>query len=234
MRRSVRLLGSPPIWKDTPLPFSIPSDKTLFGDDAIFEDHGAGMGQSMSILAMLAAIKECSSDDNRGFEWSSADIISDRNSLRKLLRWVGRWNHLEDFRIDMHLVGNKSVVFTRWWQDIEMGLSPGSYGLSFEHHGTHPAPGCEVYEKAAHNRVITYVSKYAHICTHRYLNRYYIRALVACRFYVNLKLVHVIRTLHRRITFPVSSKTWLLEIILVHLVVLHSRGSVDLSLKITL
>jgi hypothetical protein len=107
---------------------------------------------------MSAAVKECTADNSQPFEWASVDFVSDRNSLRNLLRWVGKWRKLEDFRIDMHLVGEKTVVFTRWRTHSQRGPSPQNYGFSFEHHNTLPAPGYEVKRKAAHDRIVSYVS----------------------------------------------------------------------------
>lgn len=49
-------------------------------------------------------------------DWPKVDVITDRNGLRKLLRWLnpspGR--EVRDFRIDVQLVGTKTLVLNRW------------------------------------------------------------------------------------------------------------------------
>jgi hypothetical protein len=141
------------------MPFTLRSDKELCPDGIVFDDHGAGTGQPTSILAMLAAVHECTVNDVQPFDWSSSDIISDRNSLRNLLRWVDDWEKLEDFRIDLHLAGNNSVVFTRWRRDTRQEPWEHSYGFSYEDDQTESPPGCEVSQRASHDRIVSYVSR---------------------------------------------------------------------------
>jgi hypothetical protein len=101
---------------------------------------------------LLAAVDHCQADDP--FDWSSVDIITDRNGLRKLLRWIEQTEALKDFRIDLQLAGEKTVLFNRWEpQHVEPGF-PGSFGHSFEESQTVPAPGCE--DGDGHHRIVTY------------------------------------------------------------------------------
>jgi hypothetical protein len=150
--------GSPPIWKNDAMPITLQSDYELCLPDGgvVFDDHGAGTEQARAILAMLAAVNECTPAAD--FQWASSDLISDRNSLRNLLRWVGGWQKLADFRIDLSLVGDKSVVLTRWKQDTQERSSGRSYGFSYEDNQTVAAPGCELSRKAGHDRIVSYVS----------------------------------------------------------------------------
>jgi hypothetical protein len=140
------------------MPFVLQSDDKLCRDDAgvVFSDHDAGNQQARSILTMLAAVNECTPPD--AFQWGASDIISDRNSLRHLLRWAGNWPNLKDFRIDLSLAGTKSVVFSRWKRDVREWAASWSYGFSYEEAQTKPAPGCEMSRKAGHDRVVSYVS----------------------------------------------------------------------------
>lgn len=102
-----------------------------------------------------------------GLDWSSVDIVTDRNNLRKLLALVE--GNEEDFRIDIQLAGQWTVLLHRW-ETLTEAISDGTgFGDSFERASTTPAPGCERGTLAGHFRVVTYVGflvLYAEICSH--------------------------------------------------------------------
>jgi hypothetical protein len=143
---------------ESPVPFTLISDEDLCRSEAgvVFDDAGAGTEQATAILAMLAAVTECTPPGD--FQWGPSDFICDRNSLRNLLRWVGNWEKLEDFRIDISLAGTKSVVLTRWKQATPEWSKKNSFGFSYEYFKTFAAPGCELGRKACHDRIVSYVS----------------------------------------------------------------------------
>jgi len=89
-------------------------------------------------------------------DWPTVDVITDRNGLRKLLRWLnpspGR--EVRDFRIDVQLVGTKTLVLGRWDGRTREPPSGRSYGFGFENATTQAAPGCP---SSGHHRAITYV-----------------------------------------------------------------------------
>ena len=89
-------------------------------------------------------------------DWPTVDIITDRNGLRKLLRWlspsVGR--EVRDFRIDVDLIGTKTIMLSRWEDRMHNPPNARSYGFAFEAATTRPAPGCP---PSGHYRAITYV-----------------------------------------------------------------------------
>jgi hypothetical protein len=140
------------------LPFTLQSDLKLCQDNdgIVYDDSSAGTGQSSTILAMLAAVNECTPPGT--FKWSSSDIIADRTSLRHLLGWAGGAWKPRDFRIDLSLVGERSIVFTRWKKNTRERASKGSYGSSYEAAQTRPSPGCEVTRRVGHDRIVSYVS----------------------------------------------------------------------------
>jgi hypothetical protein len=150
--------GSPPIWKNSRMPFTVISDEELSAraGNLQFYDHGASTEDEAAILAMLAAVTECTSPDD--FQWRTSDIISDRNTLRNLLRWVGSWEKLGTFRIDMSLTGERSIVLPRWRQAVPEWSKRYSYGSSYEDSQTLHAPGCELSRKSCHDRIMSYVS----------------------------------------------------------------------------
>jgi len=91
-------------------------------------------------------------------DWPTVDFITDRNDLRRLLRWLnpspGREVH--DFRIDVQLVGTKTLVLRRWESPTREVQATRTYGHAFEAAMTHPAPDCP---SSGHHRAITYVRR---------------------------------------------------------------------------
>jgi hypothetical protein len=93
---------------------------------------------------------------NAPVDWPNVDVITDRNGLRKLLRWLspspGR--EVRDFRIDVNLVGTKTILMTRWEGRTREPPTGRSFGFGFEAAVTRAAPGCTI---SGHHRAITYV-----------------------------------------------------------------------------
>jgi hypothetical protein len=85
------------------------------------------------------------------FDFKSIDIITDRNNLRKLLKWIS--GDRASFRIDVQRVGN-TVLFQRWDEKI-LDVAIHGYGREFELASTVVAPGC--IGTAGHYRMVTYV-----------------------------------------------------------------------------
>ena len=145
-------------------PFRVPRDSGI-----TFIYQNGHRCPSYPLLPLFVAADTMESDGHPKTDWSSIDIITDRNNLRKL------WSFTEnpdssDFRIDLELVGPWTVLMQRWEErsaeDVEM-RGFGGYGDSFEQKCTNAAPGCERAVFAGHHRVISYVSigklGYAHI-----------------------------------------------------------------------
>ena len=117
---------------------------------------------SRTLLPLIRAVQDIESQSNarekEKFDWSSVDFVTDRNGLRKLLRWIlaGPGDPPRDFRIDIQLAGSKTVLMNRWEQFTKE--EPGtrrSYGFNFEEAMTVPSPGCE--RGTSYHRIITYV-----------------------------------------------------------------------------
>ncbi|EIW73855.1 hypothetical protein CONPUDRAFT_160632 [Coniophora puteana RWD-64-598 SS2] len=85
------------------------------------------------------------------FKYDIIDIITERNTLRKLLRWVTN-SDPDPFRIDIQRTGN-ACILTKVKTADHSRQHPG-YGLGFEEATTRPAVGCE--KAAAHHRIISY------------------------------------------------------------------------------
>lgn len=147
--------GSPRIWVDKPLPISVPLDHGY----NFIDQNGHRMG-SRTLFPLIRAVQdvESQSGTKEKFDWSSADIVTDRNGLRKLLRWIlaNPGDPPRDFRIDLQLAGSKTVLMNRWEQFTkEEAGTRRSYGFNFEEIMTNPVPGCE--RGTGYHRIITYV-----------------------------------------------------------------------------
>jgi hypothetical protein len=100
-------------------------------------------------------VQECTPN----FVWPEVDVVADRNTLRSLLRWAeDPKKKIDDFRVDAHLAGHSTLVFTRWKEQTVVRASWYSFGFSYERDQTEPAPGCEAARNAGHARIISYVS----------------------------------------------------------------------------
>jgi len=117
---------------------------------------------SRTLFPLIRAVQDVESqletEEEEKFDWSSVDFVTDRNGLRKLLRWINAvpGDPPRDFRIDMELAGSKTVLLNRWEQITKE--QPGtrrSYGFNFEEAMTVPGPGCE--RGTGYHRIIAYV-----------------------------------------------------------------------------
>jgi hypothetical protein len=108
------------------------------------------------LLPLVAAVVE--QNVQPPVVWKDVDFVSDRNVLRKLLRWVRGTGR--DFRIDTELVGKKTIFLNRWEQKSVDYLSGNTYGFNFEKAVTRPVAGCEGTSK--HARIISYVRNFVY------------------------------------------------------------------------
>ncbi|EGN97831.1 hypothetical protein SERLA73DRAFT_123276 [Serpula lacrymans var. lacrymans S7.3] len=139
---------SPPIWVDRAPPFTIQRDTGLF-----YVDQNGYRMANAPLLPLFKAVDIIQKDNgDPALDWSSVDIISDRNGLRKLVRWVKGSNEPKTFRIDMQLVGERTVLLSRWNTRLQEEVV--GYGHNFERDCTRLAPGCE--KSSGHHRIVNY------------------------------------------------------------------------------
>lgn len=105
-------------------------------------------------VVLLPLIEAVNKVKKTPFEWTSVDIVTDRNNLRKLTRWAGG-GEVRDFRIDLQLAGKKTVLMNRWEKRNREMFNGRTYGFSFEKASTNYAPECK--DSAGHHRIVTYV-----------------------------------------------------------------------------
>ena len=82
------------MWLDRPVPFRV------YFDDQVktYHEDAYRMGSKSTLLPLLRALEAIAEDpyavggeeisSETGFHWDDVDFVTDRNNLRKLLRWV--------------------------------------------------------------------------------------------------------------------------------------------------
>ncbi|KAI0246423.1 hypothetical protein BJV78DRAFT_1356176 [Lactifluus subvellereus] len=144
--------GSPPQWAGRAIPFTLQPD---VGSD--FLDQNNARSYEYPMLPLFTAA-DAIHGKKAPVDWPTVDVITDRNGLRKLLRWLSpsAGREVRDFRIDADLIGTKTVLLSRWedrnhWTDYPP--TGRSFGFAFEAATTRPAPGCP---SSGYHRAITY------------------------------------------------------------------------------
>ncbi|OJA09735.1 hypothetical protein AZE42_06861 [Rhizopogon vesiculosus] len=125
---TIAVPGSPRVWFTGP--HRVPADTgTVFVDQNAFY-----MRQMSPLVPIFAAIN----DMHPSFDYKQFDFITDRNNLRKLLRWATGVSDERDFRIDIDVAG--STCFR-------------GYGHEYEKAATRTTRGCE--KATGHHRMIS-------------------------------------------------------------------------------
>ena len=144
-----KVLGHPRIWSNAPS--RVPADSGI----CFVDGNGAHMGHRSPLLPIFAAIDTLR--DN--FPYRDLDLVTDRNSLRKLLRCIDQQSN-RAFRIDIDLVG-KTCLFTRREESSMETINEfRGYGHEYEKAATKSRRGSE--GEVSHHRIVTYVSRHHH------------------------------------------------------------------------
>ncbi|KAH9060202.1 hypothetical protein EDB87DRAFT_1577114 [Lactarius vividus] len=143
--------GSPAIWAGRAVPFTLQPDE----DYVYFDQKNAHLSQYPMLPLFAAADAIHDQEAAAPVDWPVVDFVTDHYDLRKLLRWLnpspGR--EVQDFRIDLQLVGTKTLVLRRWESPTPGVHTNRSYGHAFATAMTRAAPDCP---SSRHQRVITY------------------------------------------------------------------------------
>ncbi|KAF9063294.1 hypothetical protein BDP27DRAFT_1335277 [Rhodocollybia butyracea] len=145
--------GSPPEWRNITTPFTVAADV-----GTSFADQNSHWFPSANLVPLIVAVNTVqrsqseSGSSTKSFDWSSVDLVTDRNGLRKLLRWINGTAE-RDFRIDLQLAGN-TVIFSRWEKSTQAAMSGFTFGFNFEEKTTNPAKDCE--GSTGHHRIVKY------------------------------------------------------------------------------
>ncbi|KAG2354836.1 hypothetical protein BDR07DRAFT_1474275 [Suillus spraguei] len=140
---TIAVPGSPRVWFTGPE--RVPADSgTRFVDQNAFY-----MRQMSPLIPLFAAID----DMDPNFDYKQFDIITDRNNLRKLLRWASGSSDEKDFRIDVDVAG-WTCLFTRLEaQNTETVQGFMGYAHEYEKAATKLTRGCE--RATGHHRMIS-------------------------------------------------------------------------------
>ncbi|KXN88305.1 hypothetical protein AN958_07764 [Leucoagaricus sp. SymC.cos] len=141
--------GSPPEWANRPSPYNVQPDMGIH-----YIDQNSYRMPSANLLPLIVAVNQKHKDEGCSpFPWGSMDFVTDRNGLRKLLRWI-IGGEVKEFRIDAQLVGKKTVLLNRWEKRTREQFNGRTYGFRFEKASTNTVKGCE--EASGHHRIISY------------------------------------------------------------------------------
>jgi hypothetical protein len=142
--------GFPNVWSEPELPLQIAPDQGLH-----VVDNNVYILKDQPFLPLLTAVHEQQILPRE--DWKEVDFITDRNGLRKLLRWIGKASG-GDFRLDTQLIGGKTVVMNRW-DPAGTEYSHGDmYTLGFGKAVTKPLPP-STERSGWHHRVVNYVRR---------------------------------------------------------------------------
>jgi len=102
------------------------------------------------LIPIFAAIDDL--HENK-YKFEELDIVSDRNNLRKLLRWATGVADEKGFRIDIERAGQTCLFNRREEKDAETVEGFRGFGHTYEEAATKPSPGCE--RATGHHRIIS-------------------------------------------------------------------------------
>ncbi|KAJ9654415.1 hypothetical protein H2201_009006, partial [Coniosporium apollinis] len=138
---------APPKWTPPTLPIAVSKDSGVY-----FIDTNSSKVPSCPFTPLFQALHIMQPD----FNFTPIDILTSRNSLRKLLNFVSN-NVKESFRIDLQLINNTTLALFRHERNarqIIRGSGDSGYGHSFESAFTTPEPGLE--DSCAYHRALRY------------------------------------------------------------------------------
>jgi len=147
-----KTIGSPREWRNRAPPYQVQPDVGI-----VFKDQNGYRMKRAVLFPLFKAVDHVAEAKTEGVpevDWKSVDFVTDRNNLRKLLRWIVGGEALKDFRIDTQLAGN-TVLLNRWEQRYKEEMPGYTFGLNFEKESTIPAKGCEM--ASGHHRILQYV-----------------------------------------------------------------------------
>jgi hypothetical protein len=142
--------GAPPQWQNRSAPYNVQPDRGIH-----FVDQNGYRMPKYPLLPLITAVTTRAEGAYQlDFDWSAVDFVTDRNSLRKLVRWA-KGNGARDFRIDLELAGDKTVLMNRWEKRTRELFSGRTFGFNFEKASTLPVEDCR--EATGHHRIVSYV-----------------------------------------------------------------------------
>lgn len=154
------------------MPFSVPPDSGI-----AMVDPNSYHFDRYPILPAMIAVEELQGGD---YPWNTVDFMTDRNNIRKLLRWI--CNDPKEFRIDLHLAGEQTIILGRWEKRFREPSSGFTYGLNYKEAAAYYPAECQGSE--SHHRILRYVSYLLSALLRLTLTMYYYYYLVNHRLSV--------------------------------------------------
>ncbi|KDQ26227.1 hypothetical protein PLEOSDRAFT_62071 [Pleurotus ostreatus PC15] len=122
--------GSPKEWVNRQMPFTLGRDVGI----VVADQNGYRVPDAVLLPLFVAVNIKSSLDPKPTFDWPAHDVITDRNSLRKLLRWI-------------------TVLLCRYSTNVRE-MAGNGFGHNYEQACTQAALQCE--EGVGHHRIIRY------------------------------------------------------------------------------
>ncbi|KAH7087975.1 hypothetical protein BKA62DRAFT_180411 [Auriculariales sp. MPI-PUGE-AT-0066] len=132
--------GYPPIWRERHLPVVL--------NEGLKHNENTNQQQAQSLLAFAAAVKYRTPQ----YDFTKLDVVVERNTLRRLLRWATRKK--QDFSIHVDVIG-KTIILMRTTEENRMNARY-NFGISFESQFTQINGPLQDDLSASHYRIIQY------------------------------------------------------------------------------
>ncbi|PVH90192.1 hypothetical protein DM02DRAFT_683896 [Periconia macrospinosa] len=130
--------GYPPLWLPPAGPLKLEPDS-----GRVYIDENAARIPDAPLEPLFGALFT----QNPGFEMGSVDMITDRNNIRKLLRFIDGTSS-ESFKIQVEIVDGKRALFTRMENETTTVIQGfRGYGRNFEKACTNSATGTSGYHR---------------------------------------------------------------------------------------
>ncbi|EAQ84584.1 hypothetical protein CHGG_08598 [Chaetomium globosum CBS 148.51] len=134
--------GSPPLWSPPSVPFKLAPDS-----GTIFIDQNAARNPRFPLEPLFRAL----AIDCPEFALGDVDLVTDRNNIRKLLRFV-QGSSYDPFQIQVDIAGDQTALFTRMGEKTKETISGfRGYGHNFEKACTKASSG-----STGHHRIVGY------------------------------------------------------------------------------
>ncbi|KAJ8503210.1 hypothetical protein ONZ45_g11065 [Pleurotus djamor] len=154
---SILVPGLPKEWISKRMPFTLERDVGVMIAD---QNNHRSLGRPLLPLVIAVNTRHGmdSATDRPIYNWPSVDIITGARSLRRLHRWI---NDIPgppadaDFRIDLQLAGEKTVLMN-WFSENVKQMASFGFGHGFEAATTKSTSDCELGTNAGHYRICQY------------------------------------------------------------------------------
>ncbi|KAK3330702.1 geranylgeranyl pyrophosphate synthetase [Apodospora peruviana] len=144
--------GHAPVWQDLALPVSVPKIDNRNNRKPSRQRHSYPAWHSTKYP--FEQVFQATASMSPDFRFSDVDIVTTRNSLRKLLNFC-RGRSQDSFRINLSLVADKTLLIEQH-DSKSMASRPFGWGHEFERTFTKFPPGLDLDRSTSHDRFLQY------------------------------------------------------------------------------